>query len=157
MFRLSLAVIAVVLLSTFRTVSAQDLFVYPTQNQSAKQQEQDKFECYGWAKQQSGYDPTNPPAANASSAPDGRSTTESTARGAVIGGLSGAVIGEIVSDDAGKGALVGAVGGGVFSGMRRQRNRQASQQQQSNQIQSMRAAYTRAYAVCLEGRGYNVR
>jgi hypothetical protein len=36
---------------------AQDMVVYPAQGQSNEQMEKDKFECYGWAKNQSGFDP----------------------------------------------------------------------------------------------------
>ena len=44
--------------------SGQDLIVYPAKGQSQKQMEKDKFDCYSWAKQQSGFDPmqTPPPA-----------------------------------------------------------------------------------------------
>ena len=31
---------------------AQEIFIYPAQDQSEEQQEKDKFECYQWAKQQ---------------------------------------------------------------------------------------------------------
>lgn len=39
---------------------AADVFVYPKQNQSKEQQEQDTFSCYKWAKEQTGFDPTKP-------------------------------------------------------------------------------------------------
>jgi hypothetical protein len=39
------------------------MFIYPTKNQSAQQQDKDKYECYGWAKGQSGFDPMAPPMA----------------------------------------------------------------------------------------------
>ena len=37
-----------------------DLFVYPKNGQSVEQQARDKFECYSWAKAQTGFDPTQP-------------------------------------------------------------------------------------------------
>jgi hypothetical protein len=37
-----------------------DLFVYPKNGQSAEQQARDKFECHSWAKDQTGFDPTQP-------------------------------------------------------------------------------------------------
>jgi hypothetical protein len=42
---------------------AQELFVYPNQGQSQDQMGRDKFDCYNWAKQQSGFEPMQPPAA----------------------------------------------------------------------------------------------
>jgi hypothetical protein len=40
--------------------SATSLFVYPKSGQSADQQARDRFECHRWAKDQSGFDPTQP-------------------------------------------------------------------------------------------------
>ena len=37
--------------------SAQDPVVYPAKGQSQEQTDRDKFECYTWAKQQTGFDP----------------------------------------------------------------------------------------------------
>ena len=34
-----------------------DLMIFPAQGQSNEQTEKDKFSCYGWAKQQTGFDP----------------------------------------------------------------------------------------------------
>jgi hypothetical protein len=38
-------------------VQAQDLIVFPAQGQSNEQMEKDKFECYTWARDQTGFDP----------------------------------------------------------------------------------------------------
>lgn len=35
-------------------------FVYPTRNQSETQQTEDRYACYQWATQQTGFDPTQP-------------------------------------------------------------------------------------------------
>ncbi len=40
---------------------AQDLVIYPAQGQTQEQTEKDKYECYAWAKQQSGFDPMQQP------------------------------------------------------------------------------------------------
>jgi hypothetical protein len=37
-----------------------DLIVYPKNGQSKEQQAADQFECHGWAKNQTGFDPTQP-------------------------------------------------------------------------------------------------
>lgn len=39
-------------------VPAEDFFVYPKNGQSPEQQSADRFECYNWSKQQTGFDPT---------------------------------------------------------------------------------------------------
>jgi len=38
----------------------KNLYVYPKQGQSAQQQDTDRYECYRWAVQQTGFDPTQP-------------------------------------------------------------------------------------------------
>jgi hypothetical protein len=40
--------------------TADDLMVYPKNGQSKEQQAADNFECYSWAKSQTGFDPTQP-------------------------------------------------------------------------------------------------
>lgn len=157
----SLAIAGLVSLLT-GVVNAQELMIYPAKGQSAKQQEQDKFECYGFAKKQSGFDPMAPPLT--SSAPPPKEAPKGGAgHGAVRGGLGGALIGAIAGDTK-KGAAIGAVGGGLLGGMRshdqKQResyNRQQWEQRETQQYANNRNNYNRAYAACLEGRGYTVR
>ncbi|GAB63029.1 MAG: glycine zipper family protein [Candidatus Jettenia sp.] len=36
---------------------AHGLIIYPAKGQSQEQMEKDKYECYSWAKQQTGFDP----------------------------------------------------------------------------------------------------
>ena len=129
-------------------------YVYPAKGQSAEQIEKDKYQCYGWGKQQTGFDPMNPPVAST-----GQANTGSVVGGAAKGAAGGAVIGAIAGD-AGKGAAIGAVTGTAARGMRNRRavgQQQQQAQQQSAAIAQMRSEYDRAYAVCLEGRGYSVR
>ena len=146
-------------------VLAQDPVVYPANGQSNDQMEKDKFECYGWAKQQSGFDPMAAPTATAP--PPAREAPKGgVGRGAVGGGLGGAAIGAITGGSSGakKGAAIGAVGGGLVGGMRRseqrrqedQRQRQWEQQQTANYANN-RQSYNRAFGACMEGRGYSVK
>lgn len=143
--------------------SQQNFIIYPSKGQSPQQLEQDKFECYDWAKQQTGFDPMQMPTA---STPPPPGPQGSTAGGAVKGAAGGALLGlgiGAIAGDAGKGAAIGAVSGGVFGGMR-SRNRieqeqQAQQQwtdQQTSQYMQKRNYYNRAYSACLTGRGYTV-
>lgn len=134
-----------------------DMFVFPSENQTAEQQEKDEFDCYKWAVEQSGVDPISPPKVEAEkveTGPDGGAV-----RGAARGAAAGAAIGA-VAGDAGKGAAVGATAGG----MRGVRGSAASQQQQQKQAVTEAKAkeeelmnnFKRAFSVCLEGKGYKV-
>ena len=146
---------------------SQDLIVYPAQGQSNDQMERDKFECYTWAKNQTGFDPMQMP--TASSPPPSqqkRSVGGSAVAGGVLGAAGGAVIGGIAGggSSARRGAAIGGLSGGTIAGVRSSRqNRQAEQQrkqweqQQANQYMQQRNAYNRAHAACLEGRGYTVK
>lgn len=141
---------------------AQDKYIYPDKGQSNEQMEKDKFECYNWAKKQTGFDPMEVPTATAPP-PKQEAAKGGAGRGLFRGALTGAVIGGIAGD-AGKGAAIGAVGGGVIGGARRneQKKEQAHKEQQWEQEQSAqyaqrRNSYNRAHAACLEGRGYTVK
>jgi hypothetical protein len=136
--------------------------IYPAKGQNQDQMERDKFECYSWAKQQTGFDPMQVPTATTpppqQEAQQG-GVLRGGARGAAVGVVAGAIAG-----DAGKGAAIGAASGGLIGGMRRsdQRRRQQQAQQQWEQEQvanygNQRSQYNRAYSACLEGRGYTVK
>jgi len=139
---------------------ASDLFIYPNAGQSNEQMEKDKFECYGWAKQQTGFDPMQAP--TASSPPPEQTTSggavSGAARGAALGAIGGAIAG-----DAGKGAAIGAGTGAAMGGMRRRSSQQQNaqeqaqwEQQQKAQYEASRNEYNRAYGACLQGRNYTV-
>ena len=133
---------------------ADDLYIYPTKGQSNDQMEKDKYNCYQWAKKQSGFDPMEQPKATApppqQEAPQG-GILRGAAMGAIIGGIAG---------DAGKGAAAGAVVGGVRrrSQVRNEEYQQDqwAQNQAANYAQN-RDSYNRAYSACLEGKGYTVK
>lgn len=138
---------------------AQDMFIYPQKGQSEQQMGKDKYECYTWAKRQTGFDPMEAPKATAPPPPQAKKG--GMFKGAAGGALMGAAIGEIADNDPGKGAAIGAVAGGIFGGARRQKQQQQQQQQwadqQASQYAQKRNSYNRAHAACLEGRGYTVR
>jgi hypothetical protein len=129
-------------------VSAE-VYAYPKQGQSQQQFEQDQFGCHQWAKGQTGADPTQMSAA--APPPQTGGALRGAAKGATVG-----VVGGAIGGDAGKGAAIGA-GVGATAGLMRQasRNQQAAQAQA--QAQAGRSNYDRAYAACLQGRGYQVR
>lgn len=129
--------------------------VYPARDQGPKQQEKDRFECFEWAKGQSGFDPTLAISAPGAT-PMPTSTTSST--GAMAGGaLGGAAIAELAHADAGRGAAIGALGGGLAQRVKQQQATQARQQQaaaQQAQRTQAKSFYDRAFGACLEARGY---
>jgi hypothetical protein len=137
-------------------VGLADPYVYPAKGQSKQQQEKDTYECYGWAKQQSGFDPMKAPQ-QAYSQPQ-QATEGGLFRGAGRGAAVGAV-GGAIGGNAGKGAAIGALAGGVIGGARRrhQANEISAEQQQARaNYQGQRSSYDRAYSACLRGRGYTV-
>ena len=109
----TLAGVVVMLLSTAGWAQSE-MVIYPTKNQTKEQQDKDNFECYGWAKQQSGFDPMAPPTASAPP-PQQEAQQGGVGRGAVRGGLVGVGVGAIAGD-AGKGAAIGAALGNPGQG-----------------------------------------
>jgi outer membrane lipoprotein SlyB len=162
----------VILLLVFALVAgpalAQEFIIYPAKGQSQEQMEKDKFECYSWAKGQTGFDPMEMP--TATSAPPPKKATSSTAGGVVKGGVGGGLLGTGVGAIAGgkkgakKGAAIGAVSGGAIGGMRsssqQKQDEQARKRWEQEQVAAYaqkRNAYNRAYTACLEGKGYTVK
>lgn len=136
---------------------AQDLIIYPAKGQSQEQMEKEKFECYTWAKQQTGFDPMEVPKATAPPPKE-----EPKKGGLVKGAAGGAVVGGIVGGS--KGAKRGAAAGGVVGGARRQSQKKDQQykeeqwaQEQAAQYSQKRSKYDRAYSGCMEGKGYTVK
>ncbi len=135
-------------------MAAEELMIFPNVDQSPEQQEQDKFACYSWAKDQSDFDPMAPPTATAPPPQEQArrgGLLRGAARGAVVGGIAG---------DAGKGAAAGA----AIGGMRRQDQKRKEQQQRQQWEEEQqriyaenRNRYNRAYGACLEGKNYTVR
>ena len=137
--------------------SASDLYVYPAKGQSADQQGKDEYECYQWAKRDTGFDPMAAPTTS-TPAP----SSEQRRGGLLRGGLGGAAIGGIV--DGSDGAAKGAAIGGLLGGVRQRRQNVAAEQeradweqQEASHYANNRNNYNRAYAACLEGRGYTVK
>jgi hypothetical protein len=145
-----------------------EVYFYPTKGQSKAQQDRDRYECYLWAKEQTGFDPSAP-----NLAPHQRVRVVPTAPpgdAAAAGAITGAVLGAAISrpgeetEGAVKGAIAGAIVGAAAQSSREQQARQIEQQQQAV-LDAQRAArleqqasnYRRAMSACLKGRGYEVR
>lgn len=134
---------------------AAEVIAYPKKGQTQEQFQQDQYQCHEWAKGQTGFDPMAPQPSTAAPPPQQGGAVKGAARGAALGAIGGAIAG-----DAGKGAAIGA-GVGAAGGRMRQneQNRQATQAQQQaqGQQQAARGQYDKAYAVCLDGKGYAVK
>jgi hypothetical protein len=140
---------------------AQDLIIYPAKGQSQEQMEKEKFECYTWAKQQTGFDPMQVPTAS-TPPPQEQAGKGGALKGAAVGAGAGALIKRdgSRSKGAGTGAVVGGVLGGVRQGRQTSKDQQARQQweqQQANEYAQKRNTYNRAYSGCMEGKGYTVK
>jgi hypothetical protein len=136
-------------------LQAADLYVYPAQNQSAEQQEKDKYDCYQFGKTQTGFDPMAPQTATAPPPEKKGGALRGAAGGALVGAAVGAVAG-----DTGKGAGYGAAAGGAIGLVRKNKSEKEQEQYQQQQQQTaatQRSNYDRAYSACLEGRGYTVK
>ena len=139
------------------------VYAYPEHGQTAEQLDRDRYECYVWAKQQTGFDPSAnniPEQARVrvvSGPPPGANTA--------VGAVTGAVIGAAISNpwNRGFGALAGALIGGAIGSSADAANAERSQQTvvydraQMRQIERESADYRRALGACLEGRGYSVK
>jgi hypothetical protein len=139
------------------SVFAQDPIIYPANGQSADQTKQDKFECYSWASGETGFDPMVTPQAT-SAPPPQQAKRGGVGRGAVGGAAVGGIVGG--SSGAKKGAATGALVGGMRRSSQSKSQAQAQaqwEQEQAANYQQQRGSYNRAYAACLEARGYSVR
>ncbi|MDT8440087.1 MAG: glycine zipper 2TM domain-containing protein [Desulfuromonadales bacterium] len=145
-----------------------EVFFYPLHGQSGERQDRDRFECYLWARQQTGFDPSLP-----ALAPHQRihvvarpPTGEETLAGAFTGAVLGAIIG--APHSSGEGAVVGAIAGAALGAAAESaryasetrslqaRHDRYSQERYAEQDRRSRL-YRRAMSACLEGRGYSVR
>jgi hypothetical protein len=143
------------------TAMAGGVIVYPSKGQSADQQNADEGACLSWASKQTGFDPTAPMQATSPS-PQTQQPTTNAAKGAFHGALGGLVVGAITGN-AGKGAAIGAGTGALVGGVRHHdqverayQQQDAWAQQQAAQYQQSQKEFNRAYATCLQGRGYAV-
>jgi len=164
MNRLKFLMIAVLIFTGVKQVAAQEiskslgLYVFPSKDQDKKTQEADETACFKWAKEQTGYDPMNPTKVVAAEAD--KSLDGSAVVGAAGGAAAGAAIGAIAGDT-GKGAAIGAVVGGLRGRRARKvgdhKEQQANNQAAAAQAKKLKDDYNKAFAACMEGKGYTVK
>jgi hypothetical protein len=135
----------------FAAGAAAQQYVYPAKGQSAGQQKKDEAACHDWAAKQTGVDPAKP--APQAAAPKPSTPTGVTPGAGVRGAARGAIVGEIAGGEASAGAAAGAAAARAQS-----RRQNVQQQEQQREAQGAgEAAYAKARAACLEGRGYTVK
>ena len=162
MLTASRLIAAIVLSGIAVSAIAEEFYIYPAKGQTKEQLEQDKFQCYSFAKDATGFDPMAPPTATAP-APQKEAPKGGAGSGLVKGALGGAVVGAIAGDTK-KGAAIGGASGALIGGMRRSDQKKEEEhkqkqweQEQVGQYAQNRSNYNRAYTACLEGRGYTVK
>jgi hypothetical protein len=158
-----------------------DMFAFSKDGQNADQQLKDESDCYGMARQRTGLDPQKPApagptaeqvqAAQKQAAENADQVKGARVAGAARGAAGGAAIGAIAGS-AGKGAGAGAVAGTMQGGAaQRSANAQAQQKaaaqakaklekEHQQQIQAHKEGldtFQRAFAACMDARGYSVK
>lgn len=151
--------------------TSSKIFAYPANGQSQQQQAKDKFECYSWAVDESGFDPVTHASLGGSPIHASATPVSHTVRpnnpgpsdpltgaagGAALGAIGGAIAG-----DPGLGAAIGAaVGGGVGLANEldeKSREKTVVHQSSTNSPSGPIGDYRRAMTACLVARGYTVK
>lgn len=143
------------------TASPPRVYSYPMRGQSSEQQDRDRYECYDWAVQQTGVDPTR--LADGVPSPEVVVQVTAPADATIAGVAIGAAIGSTMGKHGDSGSVVvGAIIGGLLGAAtseaaQAEADVQAVQRESDARAASVAEAYRRAMAACLEGRGYSVR
>ena len=160
-----IAIILLLSVGSIGLVHAQDPIFYPAKGQSKDQLEKDKYECYVWAKDSSGFDPMKTPTAT-TAPPEEEEKVWGAGETALVGGAGGAIVGGVAGGGKGAlaGGLLGSAGGALVGGARsseqrerEERKRREWEQKEANNYARQRNQYNRALGACMEGRGYTVR
>jgi hypothetical protein len=143
------------------------IYFYPNKGQSVKQQSRDHYECYNWAVEQTGFDPSA-----SSIAPEQRVRVvpmPPPGHDTVSMSIAGAVLGALIAGPrhAGGGALFGAASGAMLGAAsdatRQERTLQMEEAYQNrDKARDLRKEkkalqFRRAMSACMEGRGYTVK
>lgn len=137
--------------------------IFPAQDQSPDQQQQDQLDAYNWATKQTGWDPYQAYAVLQEQGYVAAETADATKGAAVGGAARGALVGVAVgaiAGDAGQGAAIGAAAGGLTHGMRARRTRKGasnSAEEAKKQFQHEFAIWDSYFVAAMEGKGYSVK
>ena len=131
-----LLVVSMIFIGLSNPLNAQGipgLHVYPNNNQSREQQVTDENNCYSWAQDEVSANPT----------PTEEQREHKTAKRSIVGAGIGAIIG------GGSGAAIGAGTGAVQGRRSHNRDKEEAEAAAGSDI-------VRAYASCMESKGYSV-
>jgi hypothetical protein len=143
------------------------VYFYAQRGQSQAQQDRDRYECFNWSVQQTGFDPSRRAVPAEHRQP--LVPVDNTGPAVVGGALMGAAIGAAVANpwERGEGAAIGAIAGTALGALAATAQNsanasaaQAAQKQVSparGSYEQQAAEYRRAMSACLEGRGYVVK
>lgn len=149
-----------------------NVYVFPSDGQSASQQSKDEGACYQWAVNDTGSDPFEVQKQEAATQQQAQQKAQQVqtagqgagAKGALGGAAAGAVIGELSGGEAGESAAYGAAAGAVLARREVRREKAAAEQQVASQTQqavqadeAKVAAFKKAFSACLEGKKYTVK
>jgi hypothetical protein len=139
--------------------AGSEIIAYPKNGQTQEQFQMDQYQCHQWATGQAGVDPTNPAQQPQPATPSGPPPPAAVAASATGGAIVGTMIGAI-SGHPGQGAAIGTAIGASTGMMRagvKGKKQAEAKKKADGEAQAALAKYEKAYAVCLEGRGYQVR
>lgn len=150
------------------------MYFYPSQGQSVERQDRDRFECYQWARNQTGTDPGMTPIHGTAPEYD---APQVTGAGAAVGAMAGAAIGSTANSGpryghgrgrgggggSAEGMIMGAIIGGIIGAA--VENAGAESQARANEARARRDAanadvpldgFRRAMGACMSSRGYSI-
>jgi hypothetical protein len=139
------------------------MYFYPAQGQTVERQDRDRFECYQWARSQTGADPGMTPIRVP--APEA-APPRVTGAGAAVGAVTGATIGAATAGRHGggeamvMGAIIGTILGAAAEGANAQAQAEVrsadSRSRQSRAAVQLQDAFRRAMGACMSSRGYTI-
>lgn len=145
------------------------MYFYPSQGQSVERQDRDRFECYQWARNQTGTDPGMTPLRGPAPEYD---APQVTGAGAAVGAVAGAAIGAASTGPrygrghgggSAEGMIMGAIIGSIIGAAAE--NAGAEAQARANEARVRRDAaasdvpldgFRRAMGACMSSRGYAI-
>lgn len=147
-------------------IAPAPMYFYPERGQNAPLQERDRYGCYRWAVDQSGFDPGMTPVNLPPQAPQAVAPRDGGAVAA--GAVTGAVIGSVTSGrrHSGGAAVIGAIFGATLGAIAQESRAQAAEHANAAREQQNQAArqaalvpldgFRRAMSACMQGRSYRV-
>ncbi len=142
------------------------MFFYPERGQNEALQDRDRYQCYRWAVEQTGFDPGMTPVRESAAALPPVAVERSGAPVAA-GAVTGAVLGAATSSPrhAGAAMVLGAIFGATLGAAAEEQNarsaeyaqaRRAAAARQGNAAMQPLGDFRRAVSACMGGRGYRV-